>query len=325
MAFQKRDTIRLYDYKPGLELFRDDVVNGLQKSQKELPCKYLYDERGSNLFENICSLDEYYIPRTETSIMRAFIREIADMLGPDVLLIEYGSGSSSKTHILIEQISDLRAYIPIDISKEQLLQVSVQLVSRYPLLRVLPVCADYTCDFTLPDTDQNTARKIAYFPGSTIGNFEKNEAIRFLTHIASRCGPNGGLLIGVDLKKDPVVLHSAYNDKDGVTARFNLNILERINRELHGKFEIASFEHYAFYNPKESRIEMHLISRKDQEVCLDSTSVFFARGESIRTENSYKYNPDEFAQLAAAAGFKVERIWTDEQDWFSVQYLTCTG
>jgi dimethylhistidine N-methyltransferase len=192
-------------------------------------------------------------------------------------------------------------------------------------LQVLPVCADYTSDFTLPETGKNAARKIAYFPGSTIGNFEKNEAIRFLTHIADFCGPNGGLLIGVDLKKDPVVLHNAYNDKDGVTARFNLNVLERINRELDGKFDIASFEHYAFYNPKESRIEMHLISRKDQEVCLDSTSVTFSRGESILTENSYKYNTDEFAHLAAAAGFKVERVWTDEQNWFSVQYLTCTG
>lgn len=325
MDLNKSDRTRLYDYKPEQELFRADVVNGLQKSRKELPCKYLYDERGSSLFDTICSLDEYYISRTETSIMRTAIREIADLLGPDILLIEYGSGSSIKTHILIEQLKDLAAYMPIDISREQLLHATEQLVSRYPRLQVLPVCADYTSDFTLPETSRNTARKIAYFPGSTIGNFERNEAEQFLIHVADLCGPNGGLLIGVDLKKDPVVLHNAYNDKDGVTALFNLNILERINRELDGEFEIASFEHYAFYNPKESRIEMHLVSLKDQEVRLDSTSVSFSSGESIRTENSYKYNPDEFAQLAAAAGFKIERIWTDEQNWFSVQYLTCTG
>lgn len=322
MGFDNTKQIVLHEFKSGQDLFHADVINGLKKPQKDLPCKYFYDERGSRLFESICSLEEYYIPRIETAIMRAAIGEIAELLGPDVLLIEYGSGSSTKTRVLIEQLPDLAAYVPIDISREQLLAAAEGLISRYPHLNILPLCADYTCDFTLSESDRPIARKVAYFSGSTIGNFEREEASRFLAHVADLCGPDGGLLIGVDLKKDPVMLHSAYNDGDGVTARFNLNMLERINRELDGKFDISSFEHYAFYNPQESRIEMHLISRKDQEVCLDSTSVEFTRGESIWTESSYKYNLDEFAQLAASAGFTVERVWTDEQHLFSVQYLT---
>jgi dimethylhistidine N-methyltransferase len=325
MSFNNSKKGTLYEFESTRELFRNDVVNGLRKPQKELPCKYLYDEYGSGLFESICSLDEYYIPRTETAIMKRAVKEIADILGPDVLLIEYGSGSSTKTHILINTLNHIAAYVPIDIAGEQLAGAAAHLISSYPQLQVLPVCADYTCEFTLPEPSGPVTRRIAYFPGSTIGNFEREEAKQFLANIAKLCGPCGGLLIGVDLKKDPAVLHKAYNDRNGVTARFNLNILERINRELDGKFDTGSFEHYAFYNPKESRIEMHLVSRKDQEVSLDSTRVSFARGESIWTENSYKYNSEEFAQLAVEAGFSVEKVWTDEQHWFSVQYLTCDG
>jgi dimethylhistidine N-methyltransferase len=325
MSFDKSMQITLYDFKPEQDRFRDDVVNGLQKQQKELPCKYLYDERGSYLFECICNLDEYYIPRTEVAIMKTAIGQIAELLGPEVLLIEYGSGSSTKTHILLDHLPDLTAYMPIDISREQLVEATEDLIQRYPRLTIIPVCADYTCGFSLPDVQEPVSRSVAYFPGSTIGNLSPNEARQFLAHIAGLCGPGGGLLVGVDLKKDPAMLHRAYNDSDGVNAQFNLNILERINRELDGKFQIASFEHYAFYNPQESRVEMHLISRRDQEVRLDSTSVSFARGESIWTESSYKYNLDEFALLADNAGFTVERVWTDEQHLFSVQYLVNTG
>jgi dimethylhistidine N-methyltransferase len=325
MSFEKNIQITFYDFKPEQGRFRNDIVNGLQKQQKELPCKYLYDERGSYLFECICGLDEYYIPRMETAIMKTAIGQIAELLGPEVLLIEYGSGSSTKTHILLDNLSDLTAYMPVDISREQLLEATEDLIKRYPRLTILPVCADYTCGFSLPDVKGPASRSVAYFPGSTIGNLNPDEARQFLAHVAGICGPGGGLLIGVDLKKDPAMLHMAYNDGDGITAQFNLNILERINRELDGKFQIASFEHYAFYNPQESRVEMHLISRRDQKVRLDSTSVSFAKGESIWTESSYKYNLDEFARLAAGAGFAVEHVWTDEQHLFSVQYLVCTG
>jgi dimethylhistidine N-methyltransferase len=325
MSFENNKQITFYDFKPAQDRFRDDVVNGLQKQQKELPCKYLYDERGSYLFECICGLDEYYIPNTETVIMKTAIRQIAELLGPDVLLIEYGSGSSAKTHILLDHLSDLTAYMPIDISREQLMEATEGLARKYPRLTILPVCADYTSEFNLPGVKVPVSRPVAYFPGSTIGNLSPNEARQLLAHIAGLCGPGGGLLIGVDLKKDPAILHSAYNDSDGITALFNLNILERINRELDGKFHIASFEHYAFYNPQESRVEMHLISRQDQKVHLDSTSVSFTRGESIWTESSYKYNLDEFARLAAGAGFSLEHVWTDEQHLFSVQYLVYKG
>jgi dimethylhistidine N-methyltransferase len=325
MSFKKSTQITMYDLKPEQDRFRDDIVNGLKKQQKELPCKYLYDKRGSYLFECICGLDEYYIPRTEIAIMKTAIQQIAEMLGPDVLLIEYGSGSSTKTQILLDHLPDLTAYMPVDISREQLQKATEALARRYPRLTILPVCVDYTSEFSLPDVKGPVNRSVAYFPGSTIGNLSPKEAKQLLTHIAELCGPGGGLLIGVDLKKDPDMLHRAYNDSDGITAQFNLNILERINRELDGKFQTASFEHYAFYNPQESRIEMHLISRIDQEVRLDSTSVSFARGESIWTESSYKYNLDEFAQLAADSGFTVEQVWTDEQHLFSVQYLVNKG
>ena len=325
MSIETNIHVTFYDFKPEQGRFRDDVVNGLQKQQKELPCKYLYDERGSYLFECICGLEEYYIPRTETAIMKTAIGQIAELLGPDVLLIEYGSGSSIKTRILLDHLSDLTAYMPIDISREQLMEATEDLTKKYPRLTIVPICADYTSGFSLPDVKGPVSRLIAYFPGSTIGNLSPDEARQFLAHIAGLCGPGGGLLIGVDLKKDPVILHRAYNDSDGVTAQFNLNILERINRELDGRFQIASFEHYAFYNPQESRVEMHLISRKDQKVRLDSTSVSFTRGESIWTESSYKYTLDEFAVLAESAGFTVEHVWTDEQHLFSIQYLSYTG
>jgi dimethylhistidine N-methyltransferase len=313
--------IQLHDFNPGRDYFRAEVLSGLQKPQKELPCKYFYDKRGSLLYERICALDEYYIPHTEASIMETYIEEIVELLGPRVLLIEYGSGNCAKTRILLNYLHDLAAYVPIDISREQLLRVTKQLTSDYPGLEVLPVCADYTSDFELPVPKQPSDRAAIYFPGSTIGNFEPMLAKLFLERITTVCGPGGGLLIGVDLKKDPTVLHRAYNDPLGVTAAFNLNLLERINRELGCDFQRERFEHCAFYNPLEGRVEMHLVSLKDQTVHLDGVSIPFAQGESIWTESSYKYTLDEFEQMAAAAGLKVEHIWVDEQQWFSVQYL----
>lgn len=315
------DRIIPYDFKPGRESFLAEVLIGLHKPQKELPSKYFYDEHGSHLFERICELKEYYIPRMEASIMHAHIREMVELIGPQVLVIEHGCGNCEKVRFLIDHLHDPVAFIPIDISQEQLLHVANELASIYPRLQVLPVCADYTSSFELPIPKQSSKRTVVYFSGSTISNFDPIPAKNFLEHVANLCGPDGALLIGVDLKKDPAVLHSAYNDKEGITAAFNLNLLERINRELDCDFRLDGFQHYAFYNPRESRIEMHLVSQRDQVVHINRQTISFARGESIWTESSYKYNLDEFEQMAAAAGFRVERVWTDEQQWFSVQYL----
>ena len=321
MDFTESNQIRLNDFNPGRDRFLAEVLSGLRKAQKELPSKYFYDERGSNLFERICTLDEYYIPRTEAAIMETCIGEMAELLGPNVLLIEYGSGSCTKTRILLDYLHQPAAYVPIDISRTQLLWVTKQLASDYPGLEVLPVCADYTSGFELPIPKRPSEHTVVYFPGSTIGNFDPLPAKHFLEHVAGVCRPGGGLLIGVDLKKDPDVLHRAYNDSQGITAAFNLNLLERINRELNCDFRVDQFQHYAIYNPGEGRVEMHLVSLRDQVVHLDGNTIAFATGESIWTESSYKFNLGEFEQMAVAAGFKVEHTWTDEKQWFSVQYL----
>ena len=321
MSSSKETQIQLSDFKPVRERFRADVLSGLQKKPKELPCKYFYDDRGSHLYERICQLEEYYIPRTEVAIMESSIEEMVELLGQMVLLIEYGSGSSVKTRVLLDHLHEPAAYVPIDISREQLLRVTKQLALDYPGLEVLPVCADYTSDFKLPAPKRPCKCVVGYFPGSSIGNFNPARARLFLERIATTCGPGGGLLIGVDLKKDPAVLHRAYNDAQGITSAFNLNLLERINRELGCDFQPEFFEHYAFYNPREGRVEMHLISRKNQTVHLDDVVISFAKGESIWTESSYKYSLDDFKKMASDAGLKVEKVWTDEQQWFSIQYL----
>lgn len=299
-----------------------EILQGLQKPIKELPSKYFYDEVGSQLFDRITELDEYYLTRTELQIMRQQIHDIAATLGPHCMLIEYGSGSSLKTRQLLDHLEQPAAYVPIDISKEHLLQASLKLSHSYPKIEILPICADYTSSFSLPTPTQSGARKVAYYPGSTIGNFDREPARTFLTQIAHTCGHGGGLLIGVDLKKDFSILHDAYNDRSGVTAAFNLHLLERLNSELSTDFQLDQFGHYAFYNPGESRIEMHLVSLRKQHVHLGSEKIAFHNYESIWTESSYKYTLDEFGQLATSAGFKVERIWLDPQEFFSVQYLS---
>lgn len=312
--------LRLYDFEPQRNTFRDEILQGLQDSRKELPSKYFYDDVGSHLFEDICELDEYYLTRTELSIMQEKMHEIVSLLGPNCLLIEYGSGSSTKTCRLLEALPDLAGYVPIDISKEQLLRSVASLAIAYPELEVLPVCADYTSDFELPCPVKPILRRVAYFPGSTIGNFDREPAQRFLQQIARVC-QGGGLLIGVDLKKDFNILHRAYNDSQGVTAQFNKHLLVRINQELDANFQLNQFGHYAFYNPGQSRIEMHLVSLTNQAVRIGEVEISFKLGESIWTESSYKYTLDEFAQLAATAGFRVERVWTDPRKLFSIQYL----
>jgi dimethylhistidine N-methyltransferase len=312
--------LRWHDFKPGRERFLADVLDGLGKWQKELPCKYLYDERGSRLYEHICQLDEYYIPRTEASIMTAHIEEMAQLIGRQVRLIEYGCGNCEKVRFLLDHLDDPVAYLPIDISREQLRRVAGELSVDYPELEIMPVCADYASRFTLP-TGSPCRRAVVYFPGSTISNFAPLAAKQFLEQVAQVCGPGGGMLIGVDLKKDPAVLHRAYNDSQEVTAAFNINLLERINRELGADFHPENFEHYAFYNYPRGRVEMHLISQRDQTVHLDNTAIIFAKGETIWTESSYKFSLDGFEKMAAEVGWRVARVWTDDKQWFSVQYL----
>jgi dimethylhistidine N-methyltransferase len=313
--------LRFYDFEPQNDTFRSEVLQGLQRSKKELSSKYFYDERGSHLFEQICLLDEYYLTRTELHIMQEGVQEMASLLGPNCLLIEYGSGNSAKIRLLLDALETPVGYVPIDISKEHLVQAGMALASAYPDLEVLPVCADYMSAFEIPLPSRTAARRVVYYPGSTIGNLDPETASNLLKHMATIC-QGGGLLIGVDLKKDPVLLHRAYNDRQGVTEQFNKNLLVRINRELGGNFRLDQFGHYAFYNPIEGRIEMHLVSLKDQRVNIGDVEICFALGESIWTEKSYKHTLDGFASLAATAGFTVKHIWTDPQHFFSVQYLT---
>ncbi|HVF11165.1 MAG TPA: L-histidine N(alpha)-methyltransferase, partial [Abditibacteriaceae bacterium] len=251
--------IDFHDFEPQADCFREEVLHGLQQPQKELPCKYFYDERGSHLFDQICRLEEYYPTRTELAIMQEHAGAMAQLLGRGCLLIEYGSGSSLKTRVLLDHLAAPAAYVPIDISRAHLMRSAGRLAAAYPGLKVLPVCADYTTDFTLPTCHRPIARKAVYFPGSTIGNFDPTQAQNFLCHIAEICGVGGGLLIGIDLKKDACILEPAYNDARGVTAAFNLNLLRRINRELGADFQLDRFQHYAFYNEELGRIEMHLV------------------------------------------------------------------
>ena len=316
--------VEICDLAPERASFLADVLAGLAGPRKTLPCKYLYDEAGSALFERICELDEYYPTRTELGILHRHAGAMAAALGPRCLLVEYGSGSSTKTRLLLERLEDPAGYVPVDISREHLLRAAGALSARHPRLRVLPVCADFTRPFELPPVP-GTLRRAAYFPGSTIGNFAPAEARKFLAQVAEQCGPGGMLLIGVDLRKSRAVLEPAYDDAQGVTAEFNRNLLRRINRELGASFDVASFDHRAFWNSAEGRVEMHLVSRREQTVRVGGRSVRFARGESIHTESSHKYELGEFAALARSAGFEVLRVWTDEARLFSVQLLRTAG
>jgi dimethylhistidine N-methyltransferase len=314
--------IRIADYAPTAGGFRGEVLEGLGRPRKELPCKYFYDRRGAELFERICELDEYYPTRVELGIMTAHVDEMAALSGPGCAVIEYGSGSGKKTRMLLDRLRDPAAYVPIDISREQLLATARALGGEHPGLEVLPVVADYTGRYEVPEPSRPARRRVVYFPGSTIGNFDPPAATRFLRHIARQCGQGGALLVGVDLRKDPEVLHRAYNDAAGVTAEFNKNLLARINREIGADFVLDRFRHYAFFAPLEGRIEMHLVSLEEQRAEVAGVPVAFERGESIWTESSYKYTLRGFASLAAAAGLAVERVWTDPERLFSVQYLT---
>lgn len=315
------NTFQFYDLYPDTENFLDDVLSGLAQPRKVLAPKYFYDARGSELFEAICELPEYYPTRTELAMMQANAREISHLLGPDCLLIEYGAGSGRKTRVLIEALAPV-AYVAIDISRSALRQCAAELSAGYPRVKVSAVCADYSRPLKLPAIDGIAPRRrLIYFPGSTIGNFTRVDALAFLRHACSLSGTGGAMLVGVDLKKDPEKLHAAYNDAQGVTAAFNLNLLVRINRELNGNFDLAAFEHHAYYDDAAGRIEMHLRSLRDQEVRVGPRTFSFAKGETIHTENSCKYTVEEFQHLAREAGFTPAKTWCDGAGLFSIHFL----
>jgi dimethylhistidine N-methyltransferase len=317
--------VRFYHLLPAQQSFLKEVLAGLAKPQKQIPAKFFYDRRGCELFGAICELPEYYLTPTETAMMQQFAAEMAQFLGAGCLLIEYGNGTSRKTRILLERLHP-PAYMPIDIACEQLRVSSRELAQEFPGMQVIAVCADYSEPIALPEcVVPGLKRRAIYFPGSTIGNFTKEETVVFLKRALQVVGPGGAMLVGVDLKKPQAQLDAAYNDSRGVTAEFNLNLLARINRELKGDFMLENFRHRAFYNSGEGRIEMHLESLVAQQVMIQGRRFDFIAGETIHTENSYKYSVGEFQQLALQAGFEPLRVWTDAQQLFAVHYLSGGG
>ena len=298
-----------------------DVIASLSSDPRALPCKYFYDERGAALFQKICELPEYYITRTEIDILSQHRAEIASELGPNIELIGLGTGAGTKTRILIEALEKPAVYVPIDISEKQLRKSTARFQKIFPDLEILPVCADYLQSVVLPSPRHKPARNVVYFPGSTLGNFEPNEALEFLRRISNVSGRGGGLLIGVDLQKDQSVIEAAYNDKAGVTAEFNLNLLVHINRETGANFDLTQWQHRGIYNSEAGRIEMYLISATDQTVRIYDRQFHFRAGEKILTEHSYKHTPEGLIALARQAGFNFVKLWTDEARLFGVFYF----
>ena len=313
-----RGVVRFYNFLPGGNPFLDDVLHGLAQPQKSIPPKYFYDAQGSRLFEAICEQPEYYPTRTEMAILREHLAEMAQFIGPDVELIEFGSGAGIKTRILVERLRPL-LYVPVDIDEDTLKSASKQLARLFPWLNITGMCADYARALELPEfVGLPIGRKAVFFPGSTIGNFTPEEALGFLQQTRRLAGTGGALLIGVDLKKDKPTLDAAYDDAKGVTAEFNLNLLARINRELGGDFQTRRFGHRAFYDEAKGRVEMHLESLYSQFAHVAGLRFDFAPGETIHTEVSCKYTVSEFQALARRAGFVLESVWTDPAQMFSV-------
>ena len=297
------------------------VLEGLRKTPKELSPVWFYDEHGSTLFDTICELPEYYLTRTELGIMQMHAAQMAELIGPQAALIELGSGTSLKTRLLLDHLITPAAYVPVDIAREHLMHAASTLAQDYPGLRIAPVCADFTQPFELPAQVKAASRRVIYFPGSTLGNFSPEAAAELLTRMHDMAGPQGAVLIGIDLKKDPQVLRRAYNDSAGVTARFNLNALRHINRELQTNFNLDAFEHRAVWLEDQSRIEMHLVSLRDQIVTVAGTDIPFSKAEHIRTEYCHKYSLEQFATLAGSANLVATRTWTDPEKKFCVQLL----
>lgn len=300
--------------------FASSVIDGLSKTRKSLPCRYFYDARGSMLFEEITRLPEYYPTRTEARILKDHADDMVAKIGKDELLVEFGSGSSLKTEILLDRIGPSVAYMPVDVSETALADAKARLAQRYPALDVRPVLADFSRTIALPK-DLASRRKTGFFPGSTIGNLSPPEAEGLLKVFGRALGRGSRLIIGVDLKKDPRILVDAYSDAAGVTAAFNLNLLRRINRELGANFDEQGFRHEAIYDPRKGRIEMHLVSLRDQQINVCNRSFCFRANESIHTENSYKYTIEQFREVACASGWQPNRVWTDAKQQFSVHEL----
>ena len=313
--------VAFHDHAREEESFLDSVLEGLSRPRKAIPCRFLYDERGSALFDAICEVDEYYPTRTETRILRSHAADIARRLGTHAQLIELGSGSSIKVRILLEAMTRPAAYVAVDISREHLRRAAETLALDFPDVDVAAVCADYSAPFPLPELPA-AGRRMAFFPGSTIGNLEPDEAVSFLRSWARRLGPDAAMLVGVDLKKDREILDAAYDDAQGVTAAFSLNLLARANRELGADFDLDAFAHKARYSPERGRVEIHIVSLADQRVRIAGHDFAFAAGEPIQTEHSYKYAVDEFQDLARRAGFEPGEVYLDEARLFSVHYLT---
>lgn len=319
-TLNRQDSVILYDLHPPLDDFRAEVLHGLSQPQKTISPKFLYDKAGSELFDAICTLDEYYLTRTEMAILQASAAEMAALIG-DGVLVEFGSGSSQKVRILLDAIPRLKTYVALDISKQHLYESCVQLVEGYEGLAAIAICTDYTQPLHLPEIPALQGKhKIGFFPGSSIGNLEPADVIQFLKNAATILEPQGDLLIGVDLKKDTAILEPAYDDTQGISAAFALNVLTRMNRELDANFVLEDFYYQAFYNPV-GRIEMYIVSRVDQKVQMGDRAIAFQTNERIRTEYSYKYSIVEFQDLAALAGFQAKSVWTDPDQLFSLHYL----
>ncbi|MGH6981837.1 MAG: L-histidine N(alpha)-methyltransferase [Stellaceae bacterium] len=310
------------DLAPKLESFRDAVLDGLSRPQKRIPCRFLYDERGSDLFEAICETPEYYPTRTEMAILRRHSRDMARLIGPDATLIEYGSGAGQKVKLLLRALDRPFGYAGIDVSREILLRATDDLSLDMPKLQVAAICADFLTPISLPPALRcGAGRRVGFFPGSSIGNFTPAEATRFLERCRIMVGPAGGMLVGVDLKKDEARLEAAYNDAAGVTAAFTLNLLDRVNRELDGDFAVERFAHQAKYHPGVGRVVIQIRSLADQIATVAGRQFRFAEGEGIHTEDSWKYAVSDFQKLARDAGYRPVACWTDPEELFSVHYL----
>lgn len=318
MRTETAGTRTVADFAPSAADFRAEFVAGLKRRPRRLPCKFFYDERGSALFDRICELPEYYPTRTELGILEQNAAAIAGFCGPECLLVELGSGSSRKTRVLLDELETPAGYVPVDISRTHLHEAATRLAIEYPGLEIMPVCADYAQSLRLPSGEAGCRRKVIFFPGSTIGNFEPEEASAFLRRIATWCEPGDRLVVGVDLAKPREQVEPAYNDSQGVTAAFNLNLLRRANAELGANFRLEAFSHRAVYNAGKGRIEMHLISDERQSVEIDDERFTIGKGERIVTEFSYKYRRGQFDRIAAAANWKVVTRWSDEREWFGV-------
>lgn len=317
--------LRLLDQYPRESDFAADVRDGLARKPKRIASKYFYDARGSALFEEICAQPEYYLTRVESAILGEYSADIAAAIGPRPLLVEFGSGSAVKTRLLLRALIDPVGFVPIEISRSALKASVEALADEFPGVEMLPVCADFTGPVTLPVARRRQRRVVVFFPGSTLGNFDTREAIGLLREMHATIGPYGAALVGIDLKKEAATIEAAYNDAAGVTAEFTLNLLHRMNRELDADFDLTRFRHRAVYNALAGRIETHIVSRADQQVCVNGRDVHFADGEAILVEYSCKYSQAGFEHMASRAGLRVARIWTDPQRMFAVELLERAG